>query len=89
MNSNRVADPMSGPSRWVNSQRTDRQAPRLREIELNSLPTCRCRARRCAGPHHPLARTRRLVDVCITAFGRFNSCESYGAVLDSPASSIF
>ena len=38
MNSNRAADPMSGPSRWVNSRRTDRQAPRLREIELNSLP---------------------------------------------------
>jgi hypothetical protein len=44
MNSNRAADPMSGPSRWVNSQRTDRQArnnrqaPRLREIDLNSLP---------------------------------------------------
>lgn len=38
MNSNRAADPMSGPSRWVNSQRTDRQAPRVRELDLNSLP---------------------------------------------------
>jgi hypothetical protein len=38
MNFNRVADPMSGPSRWVNSRRTGRQAPRLRELDLNSLP---------------------------------------------------
>jgi hypothetical protein len=38
MNSNRVADPMSGPSRWVNSRRTDRQDPRLRELDLKSLP---------------------------------------------------
>jgi hypothetical protein len=38
MNSNRVANPMSGPSPWVNSQRTGRQAPRLRELDLNSLP---------------------------------------------------
>jgi hypothetical protein len=38
MNSNRAADPMSGPSRWVNSRRTDRRAPRLREIDVNSLP---------------------------------------------------
>ena len=38
MNSNRAADPTSGPSRWVNSRRTDRQAPRLRELDLNSLP---------------------------------------------------
>ena len=38
MNSSRAADPMSGPSRWVNFRRTDRRAPRLREIELNSLP---------------------------------------------------
>jgi len=37
MNSNRAADPMSGPSRWVNSRRTDRQAPRLRELDLSSL----------------------------------------------------
>jgi hypothetical protein len=34
MNSNRAANPMSGPSRWV----TDRQPPRLRELHLNSLP---------------------------------------------------
>jgi hypothetical protein len=38
MNSNRAADPMSGPSRWVNTRRTDRRAPRLREIDVNSLP---------------------------------------------------
>jgi hypothetical protein len=38
MNSNRAADPRSGPSRWVNSRRTDRRAPRLREVDLNSLP---------------------------------------------------
>src|ERR1700687_3282909 len=38
MNSNRAADPMSGPSPWVNSGRADRQAPRLRELDLNSLP---------------------------------------------------
>lgn len=38
MNSNRAADPRSGPSQWVNPQRTDRRAPRLREIDLNSLP---------------------------------------------------
>jgi DnaJ-like protein len=38
MNSNRAADPMSGPSRWVNPRRTDLRAPRLREIDLNSLP---------------------------------------------------
>ncbi len=38
MNSNRAADPMSGPSRWVNSRRTDRRTPRLREIDVNSLP---------------------------------------------------
>ena len=38
MNSNRAADPMSGPSRWVNPRRTDRRAPRLREIDLNALP---------------------------------------------------
>jgi DnaJ domain len=38
MNSNRAADPVSGPSRWVNSRRTDRRAPRLRELDLNSLP---------------------------------------------------
>jgi hypothetical protein len=38
MNSNRAADPISGPSRWVNPRRTDRRAPRLREIDLNSLP---------------------------------------------------
>jgi hypothetical protein len=38
MNSNRAADPMSGPSRWANSRRADRQAPRLRELDLNSLP---------------------------------------------------
>jgi hypothetical protein len=38
MNSNCAADPMSGPSRWVNSRRTDRRAPRLCEIDLNSLP---------------------------------------------------
>src|ERR1700676_4996771 len=38
MNSNRAAGPMSGPSRWVNSRRTDRRAPRLREIDPNSLP---------------------------------------------------
>ena len=39
MNSNRAADPMSGPSRWVNPRRTDLRAPRLREIDLNSLPS--------------------------------------------------
>ena len=38
MNSNRAANPMSGPSPWVNSRRADRQAPRLRELDLNSLP---------------------------------------------------
>ena len=38
MNSNRAANPMSGPSPWLNSRRTDRQAPHLRELDLNSLP---------------------------------------------------
>jgi hypothetical protein len=38
MNSNRAANPMSGPSPWVNSRRADRQAPRVRELDLNSLP---------------------------------------------------
>src|SRR5229473_7064518 len=38
MNSNRAADPMSGPSPWVNYRRTDRRAPRLHEIDLKSLP---------------------------------------------------
>ena len=38
MNSNRAANPMSGSSPWVNSRRADRQAPRVRELDLNSLP---------------------------------------------------
>jgi DnaJ domain len=38
MKSNRAADAMSGPSRWVNSRRTGRGAPRVRELDLNSLP---------------------------------------------------
>lgn len=38
MNSNRAANPMSGPNPWVNSRPADRQAPRLRELDLNSLP---------------------------------------------------
>ena len=38
MKSNRAADAMSGPSRWVNSRRTGCGAPRVRELDLNSLP---------------------------------------------------
>jgi hypothetical protein len=38
MNSNRAVNPMSGPSPWVNSRRADRQAPRVRELDLNPRP---------------------------------------------------
>jgi len=48
MNSNRAANPMSGPSPWVNSRRADRQAPRASSTSTR-YPTCHCRARRCAG----------------------------------------
>ena len=51
MNSNRAADPRSGPSRWVNPRRTDRRAPRLREIDLNSLPYRAAAARAAALGH--------------------------------------
>src|SRR5712692_8510635 len=38
MNSNRAADPTQRPRPCAYPQRTDRRAPRLREIDLNSLP---------------------------------------------------